>query len=78
MPDGTVGIADGAEQDRVVLAQFAQHRIRQQFAGPVPAGGAEVVLGGYDAGDDAAQDLEALGNHLGTDAIAGDDRELHR
>ena len=72
------GIADSAEQDRVVIAQLAQHRIGQQFAGPVPAGGAEVVLGGGDAGDDAAQDLQALGNHLGTDAITGDDRELHR
>ena len=71
-------VADGAEQDRVVLAQLAQHRVRQQFAGAVPAGGAEVVLGGRDAGHDAPQDLQALRDHLGTDAIAGDDRELHR
>ncbi len=71
-------VADGAEQDRVVLAQFAEHRVRQQFAGAVPAGGPEVVFGGHHARHDAPQDLEAFGNHLWTDAITGDDRELHR
>ena len=71
-------VADGAEQDRVVVAQLAQHGVRQQLTGPVPAGGTEVVLGGLDAGHDAPQHLETLGNYLGTDAITGDDRELHR
>ena len=71
-------VTDGAEQDRVVVAQLPQHRVGQQLAGAVPAGGAEVVLGDRDAGHDALQDLEPLRHHLGTDAIAGDDRELHR
>ena len=78
MPDGHGRVADGAEQDRVVLAQFPQHRIGQQLAGAVPAGRTEVVLIGLDAGNDAAQHLQALGHHLWTDAVTGDDRQLHR
>ena len=31
-------VADRAEQDRVVLAQLVEHRVRQQLAGAVPAG----------------------------------------
>ena len=75
---GAVGILALDEQDRVVLAQFAQHRVREQLTGPVPARRTEVVLVGLDVGHDAAQHLQSLGHHLWTDAVTGDDRQLHR
>ena len=37
-------VADRAEQDRVVLAQLVEHRVRQQLAGALPARGTEVVV----------------------------------
>ena len=78
MPGRHGRVADGAEQDRVVLAQLASTESGQQLAGAVPAGRTEVVLGGLDAGDHAREDLEPLGHDLGTDAVTGDDREPHR
>ena len=70
-------VADGAEQDRVVPAQLAEHRVGQHLAGAVPARGAQVVRRRLDAGHHLAQDLEALRHHLGADAVAGDHREPH-
>ena len=72
MPGGTRRVADGAEQDRVVLAQLLEHRVRQQLAGALPARGTQVVVRGLDVGSDLAEDLEALGHHLGTDPVTGD------
>ena len=42
-------ITDGAEQDRIVGAQFVEHRIGQYLAGGVIPPGTEVVLGLLDA-----------------------------
>ena len=70
-------VADRAEQDRVVLAQLGEHRLRQQLAGGVPARRAEVVLGGLHRGGDLVEHLERLADDLGTDAVAGHHRESH-
>jgi len=71
-------VTDGAEQDRVVPADLGQHAVGQRLAGRVPALGAEVVVGGLDGGDAVdrgTQHLQALGDDLGTDAVAADDGE---
>ena len=52
-------IADRAEQDRVVLAQFGDHRVRQHLAGGVVAPGAQVVFGLLDARQNDVEDLDA-------------------
>jgi len=44
-PAGHRGVADRAEQDRVVAAQLVEHRRGQHLSGGVVAAGAEVVLG---------------------------------
>ena len=74
---GHAGVADGAEQDRVVLAELVEHRVGQQLAGAVPARRTQVVRGGLDVGGDRAQDLEALRHHLGTDAVSRDHCQAH-
>ncbi len=70
-------VADRAEQDRVVLAQLGEHRLGQQLAGGVPAGGTEVVGRGLGARDDLVEDLQRLVDDLRPDAVAGDDRKAH-
>ena len=60
-----------------MLAKLTQHRVGQQLARPVPARGTQVVFVDHDARNHSLQDLEPLAHHLGTDAIAWDDRELH-
>ena len=78
---GHPGIADRAEQDRVVAAQLVEHRIGQRFAGRVPAPGAEVVLGALDlhvvGRRHRVEDLQALVDHLGAYAIPGDHGKTH-
>ena len=73
-------IADRTEQDRVVAAQLLHHRVRQQLTGGVVATGAEVVLGRGDrevgGRRHRAEDLDGLGHHLGSDAIAGDEGQV--
>ena len=70
--------ADRAEQDRVVLADLGEHGVGQHLAGREVALGAEVVAGLLElhAGRGRRlEDLERLGGHLRTDAVAGDDGE---
>jgi hypothetical protein len=70
-------VADRAEQDRVVLAELLEDGVGQQLTGPPPAGRTQVVGGGLDVRDDRPQDLEALGHHLGTDAVSRDHCQAH-
>ena len=72
------GIADGAEQDRVVGAQLLEHRGRQGLAGAVVEPGTQVVLlsGHGHIAADGVEDLEGLGHHLGADAVAGDESDV--
>jgi hypothetical protein len=71
------GVADGAEQDRVLLAHLVEHGVGQQLTGPLPARRPQVVGGGLDVRGDRPQDLEALGHHLGTDAVSRDHCQAH-
>ena len=68
--------ADGPEQDRVVPAHLVQHAVGEHFtSGEVPLG-PEVVAGLLEGRvGDGAEDLEGLVGHLGTDAVAADDRD---
>jgi hypothetical protein len=72
-------ITDGAQQDGVVRPDLLEHRVRQHLAGPVPAGRAQVVRSlldrQVDGGRHDVEDLESLGDDLGTDAVTGDDGE---
>ena len=77
MPGGTVGSPTAPSRIASCSRSSREHRVGQQLAGAVPAGGAEVVLGGLDVGSDPPQDLEALGHHLGTDAVTGDHCQPH-
>jgi Arc/MetJ-type ribon-helix-helix transcriptional regulator len=76
---GYARVADGPEQDGVVLAQLVEHAVGQRLAGRVPASRAEVVrrLLDLDLGrvECRVEDLEALRDDLGPDAVARDDRE---
>ena len=72
---------DGAEQDRVVLLDRVEVGIRERVAGLEEARGSEREVRLVEA-DAAArgrgiQHLLRLGDHLGTDAVTGDDGELH-
>ena len=77
MPGGHAGVADGAQQDRVVLTQLLQHGVGEELAGPLPARRAEVVGRGLDVGGDLAEDLQALRHHLGADAVSTDHCQAH-
>ena len=64
-----------------MAAQLLEHRVGQRLAGRVPAPGAEVVLGGRGPwarlpAVTALEDLEPLGDHLGTDPVAADDGDV--
>ena len=68
MPGGDVGMADGAEQDGVELAQLVEAVGGQRFAGfeiavaaPIEMG--EVELEAFQLGD-GLQNLDALGRRL--------------
>ena len=80
MPGATDGIADGAQQDRVVAAQLLDDGVGQQLAGRVVAAGAEVVLGRLhvEVGGrrDRGEDLDGLRDDLGADAVAGDEGKV--
>jgi hypothetical protein len=71
-------IADGAQQDRVVRAQFVNHAVGQSLTRRVIALRTKVVLGLLDAWQHDVEHLEGLGDDLGTDAVAGDDGEPQR
>ncbi len=73
--------ADGAEQDRVVRLDRVEVGVGERVAGLEEARGAQREAGLVEA-DAAAcgrgiQHLLRLGDHLGTDAVTGDDGQLH-
>src|SRR5690606_33467210 len=76
-----VRVADGAEQDRVVLADRREVLVGEGLARAVPACGAEVELGRRDlevgAREGCVEDGEPLLDHFGSDAVAAHDGELH-
>ncbi|MPM39353.1 hypothetical protein SDC9_85986 [bioreactor metagenome] len=68
------GGTDGTEQDGVVLGERLHLGLGQHLSGAQPAVGAEVVVDlveGIRTGH-GVEDLEALSDDLGTDAVAGD------
>ena len=68
--------ADGPQQDRVVLPDLGEHGVGQHLAGGEVALGAEVVAGLLERGvGHGLEDLEGLVGHLGSDAVAADDRD---
>ena len=73
---GDARVADGAEEDAVVAAQLLDDGVGQGLAGAVPAGRAEVVLGGAEVDAGGAEDLQALRDNLGADAVAADDGDV--
>ena len=69
---------DRTEQDGVVLPDLGEHGVRQHLTGREVALRAQVVAGLLELDLGRRRDLEhlqRLGGHLGTDAVAGDDRE---
>ena len=71
-----VGVADGAEEDGVELAQLVDGAVGERFAGAQVAFAAEVV-GGRLVGEagrvgGGLQDLEAFADDFGACAVAGD------
>ena len=71
-------IADGAEQDGVVLPEAVEVGVGEQLTIALVAAGAEIVFGGLEVADGRAEDLEGLGGDLGADAVAVDDGDLQR
>jgi hypothetical protein len=70
-------VADGAEEDRVVLLELGQHRLGEELPGGVPARRAQVVVRGLDARRHLVEDLERLIDDLRSDSVARDDRKAH-
>ena len=74
------GIADGAQQDRVVAAQLLDDGVGKQLPGLVVAAGAEVVLGRLhveiSGRRDRGEDLDGLRDDLGADAVTGDEGQI--
>src|SRR5579875_126431 len=75
-------VADRAEEDRVMGAQFVKHGVRQGLPGCMPPPRAKVVLGPLDlqreSGGDRVEHFQSFGHHLRPDAVAGDDRQPDR
>jgi hypothetical protein len=70
--------ADGAEQDRIA-ALHKRHRFRgQRVAGPIVGGAADQPICQFRIGRHEPQHLDRLGHHLRPDAVAGQNRYLHR
>ena len=66
-------IADGAQQDCVVGAQFVDQAVGHDLTRGVVAAGADVVGGLLHPGGDDVEHLERFVDDLGSDAVAGDD-----
>ena len=54
-----------------MAGQFLEHRVGQHLAGAVVAGGAQVVRGGLDSGQDGVEDLQALRHQVVDQAVRG-------
>ena len=77
---GDVGMADGAEQDRVELAELVEAVGGQRFArfeiavaAPVEVGQLELDV--FELGD-GLEDFHAFGGDFGAGAVAADDGDL--
>ncbi len=64
-------VADGAEQDRVVLTDRVELGVGQKIAGLVVALGTEVELGGLHIRHQLPQHLQRFRRDLDTDAVTG-------
>ena len=71
-PGRHVGRADGAEEDRVVVAQLGDGRVGQHLARLQVAGAAQVVLVRLERHAGRASDLDRLGDDIGADAVSAD------
>ena len=73
---GDRGIADGAEEDDVMILDGIEIRVCERLAGAAPAFGSKVEVGGgeLDTGtlQDGSQNFESLGNDLSSNAVPGD------
>ncbi len=77
---GHGGVADRAEQDRVVVLEALKFRVGQGFPGRVPAPRAEVVLPGLQLHvlrKHRREHFEALGHHFLADSVTGDHCEAN-
>ena len=74
--------ADGAEVDRVVLADLVEAVVRHHLAGLLEGLAAPVEVvpleGDVELAADRLQHLDALRHHLVADAVAGNDGDLQR
>jgi hypothetical protein len=70
-------VADGAQVDRLKLAEFVDRRVRQRLSRSLVALAAEIELPGFKLEPEFpggnVEHLHALGNDFGTRAVAGDD-----
>ena len=76
-PLGTDGSPMAPSRIASCVAQFVDEAVGQHLTGRVVAPGTQVVLGLLDAGQHDVEHLERLVDDLGSDAVAGDDGQLH-
>src|SRR5690606_1196258 len=74
---GDRGVAHRTEQNRVLLAELGQNRLRQELPSRMPASGSQVVSSDLGIRDNLTEDLQGLGNHLRPDPVTGDHSEPH-
>ena len=67
-------IADRAQQDRVVAAQFLEHGVGQHFTRAMPSRRTEVVARGVHAGQHGIEHAQGLVGHLDADTVPGHNR----
>ncbi len=71
-----LGSADRTEQDRVEAAELLERLVRQHLAGAEVVRAAQVVGHRVELDAGRAHHLQRFGDHLGTDAVTGDDSDL--
>ena len=75
-PGRDLGGANRAEQDGVETAELVEHGVGKDLAsGEIPTA-TEVVVGCGQPDAGGAHDLQRFGDHLGADAVSGDDADL--
>lgn len=70
-------VADGSEEDGVVLFERVKVGVGERFTGGQVTAGAEIVFGGFDVVPQGAQHLEGFWDNLSTDAISSNHSEFH-
>ena len=74
------GVAYGPKQDGITGSQFLDNSIREQLSGGVVSGCTQVIVRGRDVDPrlrgDGVEDLDRFGNHLGADAVAGNQSKI--